>query len=101
MYLYLALEAYHAIQGKYPEKLGQLVPNIIPELPLDPWTDKPFVYKLLPKDHYLFSAFVEGRSFNQFDPANINCLGTSTQVFSSLMVETKSKKDKKEECNYL
>jgi len=43
--LALALKIYKAEKGKYPDRLDDLVPEILPELPKDPFTGKDFVYK--------------------------------------------------------
>lgn len=55
-YQFLALQAYHQAHKTYPEQLAQLVPAWLPELPSDPFTGKPFVYKRLsPQDFRLYS----------------------------------------------
>jgi hypothetical protein len=46
LYILTALKLYHAQHGKYPDKLDALSPEIIPEMPLDPFTDKPFIYRM-------------------------------------------------------
>ena len=43
--LALALKIFKAEKGKYPDSLSELVPDILPELPKDPFTGKDFVYK--------------------------------------------------------
>jgi len=40
----LALEAYRDRHGQYPDRLDSLVPDQLPQLPLDPFTDKPLRY---------------------------------------------------------
>ena len=40
----LALSAYHEREGKYPARLEQLVPGLLPEIPLDPYRGEPFGY---------------------------------------------------------
>ncbi len=42
----LALEVHHQEHGAYPARLEDLVPSILPELPLDPFSGKPYGYKL-------------------------------------------------------
>lgn len=51
-YHYLALMAYFRQQGHYPERLSQLVPQFIPELPKDPFTGNDFHYKRLADDDF-------------------------------------------------
>ncbi len=41
----LALKIYKERIGDYPDKLTQLAPNIIPELPVDPFTGKEYIYR--------------------------------------------------------
>jgi len=45
--LMLHLEIYFARHGRYPESLDELVPDILPEMLLDPLTDGPFFYRRL------------------------------------------------------
>ncbi len=40
----LALERYRLAHGQYPESLDALVPDILPEVPLDPFDGKPLRY---------------------------------------------------------
>ena len=86
-YLSLALEAYHAKQGHYPEKQAALVPELIPALPIDPWTDKPFIYKRLPSGDYLFYSLGESgklaKGFNYLDPAKQTCTSSDNVIFSN------------------
>jgi len=39
-----ALKIYRIGKGRYPDRLNELAPNIIPEIPLDPFTGKDFIY---------------------------------------------------------
>lgn len=41
----LALERHRVTLGFYPERLDDLAPRFIGELPIDPWSGKPFVYR--------------------------------------------------------
>ena len=43
--LALGLKIYKAEKGKYPDSLSELVPEILSQLPKDPFTGKDFVYK--------------------------------------------------------
>ena len=43
----LALERHRLRNGAYPAKLTALVPDFIEAIPLDPFTGKPLLYKLL------------------------------------------------------
>jgi ABC-type transport system involved in multi-copper enzyme maturation permease subunit len=42
----LALLLYQKLQGRPAEKLADLVPNILPELPIDPYSNRPFQYRV-------------------------------------------------------
>jgi hypothetical protein len=48
LYILCALEIYKAKHQKYPEKLSDLAPEIIPDVPLDPFSDQSFIYKVQP-----------------------------------------------------
>ncbi|HEY9840843.1 MAG TPA: hypothetical protein V6D23_10335, partial [Candidatus Obscuribacterales bacterium] len=102
-YLYLALETYHAEHGQYPQALAQLVPGVIPEVPADPWSGRPFGYKRLATGDYLFYSVGPsgrdqgGKSYNEFDPNQKSCYTLDSQdnlVFSNRMVQDKNKKTK-------
>ncbi len=41
----LACRLYKSRTGRYPETLGELVPGLLTEVPIDPFTGKPFVYR--------------------------------------------------------
>jgi hypothetical protein len=50
-----ALAAFQRERGEYPETLDALVPNILPELPKDPYTLAPFVYERTDTGYLLYS----------------------------------------------
>ncbi|MDQ1255949.1 MAG: hypothetical protein QG656_544, partial [Candidatus Hydrogenedentes bacterium] len=52
----LALELHRLAQGHYPETLDALAPQFLSEVPADPFSEKPFVYKLVENDYLLYSA---------------------------------------------
>ena len=41
----LALKLYRSLHGHYPRTLSRLVPEILPELPLNPMTGKEIKYR--------------------------------------------------------
>ncbi|MFH1227238.1 MAG: hypothetical protein V1701_04955 [Planctomycetota bacterium] len=53
VYILAALKLYKLRHGAYPETLDKLSPAIIPAVPLDPFSDKPFIYRV-DKDGILF-----------------------------------------------
>jgi len=48
----LALEVYRSEHGAYPEALAALLPDVLAELPPDPYSGKPLGYRLLDDDAY-------------------------------------------------
>lgn len=76
-YLYLALEAYHAQHQHYPRQLQELVPAVIPELPINPFSGQSFAYQQLSNGQYelLTDALSEfkrssAKDLKVFDKAN-------------------------------
>ena len=56
----LAVELFKRKTGKVPESLGQLVPTVCQELPVDPLTGKAFGYKKTgPNEYVLYSWWVD------------------------------------------
>jgi len=53
IYILTALKLYKLRHGSYPETLDKLAPEIIPAVPLNPFSDKPFIYRV-DKDGELF-----------------------------------------------
>lgn len=51
----LALVVYRAQHKRYPDRLAQLAPAIMPALPDDPFSDKPFVYPKTDRGYLLYS----------------------------------------------
>lgn len=59
--LQVALEQHRRAQGALPQALGSLVPEYLPELPLDPFTGEPMRYELVESGYRLYSvAEVDG-----------------------------------------
>ena len=56
-----ALAVYRAEQGEYPEQLSDLVPVVLPNLPIDLYTGKPLLYERKDDGGYLlYSVFENG-----------------------------------------
>ncbi|MFH1228066.1 MAG: hypothetical protein V1701_09225, partial [Planctomycetota bacterium] len=53
IYVLAALKLYKLRHGAYPETLNKLAPEIISEVPIDHYSDKPFVYRV-DKDNKLW-----------------------------------------------
>jgi hypothetical protein len=56
----LALETYRAQTGSYPDSLSALVPGILPEVPVDPFTDTPLLYRLSDVEVLVYSVGSNG-----------------------------------------
>jgi len=56
-----SLAAYRAEHGSYPERLDDLVPAIIPQLPVDIFHAKPFVYRQTDDGYLLYSIGPNGK----------------------------------------
>ncbi len=54
-----ALAAYRAEYGNYPENLEMLHGHVIPELPLDPFSDKPFQYRHTKDGYVVYSIYLD------------------------------------------
>jgi formylglycine-generating enzyme len=53
--LSLALAVYHRRTGRYPATLDALAPSILPNIPQDPFTDKPMHYEARGRAYRLYS----------------------------------------------
>lgn len=56
----LALEACRDRTGSYPDSIEALVPDVLPELPVDPFTGKNFLYRLADKEVLIYSVGKNG-----------------------------------------
>lgn len=50
-----ALERFRMANGRYPERLGELVPQFMGTLPHDPCDGQPFRYRVTPEGYLLYS----------------------------------------------
>ena len=55
-----ALAVYQAEHGAYPTSLDALVPDVLSELPVDLYHEKPFIYQLYGDGYLLYSAGPNG-----------------------------------------
>ncbi len=56
----LALAEFHREHGHYPDQLGELVPNFLPQVPVDYGDRKPLRYRRIEDDYLLYSVFEDG-----------------------------------------
>jgi len=57
----LACKIYRNMNGRYPDHLEALVPSILDEVPLDPFTGKPLVYRFAGDEVLVYSVGSNGR----------------------------------------
>jgi len=57
----LALERYRLAGGKVPERLEELVPQYLPEVPSDPFDGNPIRYRRTDPGYCLYSIFEDGQ----------------------------------------
>ncbi len=55
------LAQYRADRGEYPKQLADLVPQYIAAIPIDPFADRPFVYRRQPVGFMLYSVGLNGK----------------------------------------
>ena len=55
------LAQYRADRGEYPNQLADLVPQYIAAIPIDPFADRPFVYRRQPVGFMLYSVGLNGK----------------------------------------
>lgn len=59
--LAIALERFHLAHGIFPEQLNDLVPAFLTEVPNDPWSGKPMMYRREKKDSFVLYSTGEDR----------------------------------------
>ncbi len=57
----LACKAFRNVNRRYPERLEELVPSLLPEVPLDPFSGKPLIYRLSGDGILIYSVGSNGR----------------------------------------
>jgi hypothetical protein len=58
--LELALQEYRQRHGRFPPTLAQLSPEVMEAMPLDPFTEKPLVYRPRGRGYVLYSVGPDG-----------------------------------------
>lgn len=61
----LALAEYRAKHGAYPKELAALAPEVLKEIPVDPFSGKPLIYYVTKKGYWLYSVGENGEDENQ------------------------------------
>jgi len=57
----LAIRRYQIATGMLPDSLEALVPDYLPEVPIDPFSEQPLLYKLEDDGYRLYSVYEDGR----------------------------------------
>jgi hypothetical protein len=56
----VAVERFRKSNGRFPEKLTDLMPNFLPAIPIDPFDGQPLRYRLLEKGYMIYSVGRDG-----------------------------------------
>lgn len=56
----LAIRAFQLEHNRYPDRLDELVPSLLREIPVDPYCDKPLVYRREGNEYRLYSTGPNG-----------------------------------------
>jgi hypothetical protein len=56
----LAILAFQLEHNRYPDRLDELVPSLLREIPVDPYCDKPLIYRREGDEYLLYSAGPNG-----------------------------------------
>jgi len=81
-----SIEAYRGEHGAYPADLARLVPEYMPEMPIDPWTGKPMLYARVPEGYKLYAAGPNKRDDGGW--MNGNALKGPDHVFVPVQIGT-------------
>lgn len=73
----VALAVYRAEHDTYPEKLSELVPAAVAKLPVDPFTEKSFIYARVDPGYLLYSAGENGADEGGSNESMNVCEGNS------------------------
>lgn len=57
----IACKIFQNRQGRFPEQLSQLVPDILAEVPTDPFSGKPLIYRRTPSGFIVYSVGSNGK----------------------------------------
>jgi hypothetical protein len=57
----IACKIYQKKTGQFPEQLSQLVPDILPEVPIDPFSGKELIYRRTPSGFIVYSVGSNGK----------------------------------------
>lgn len=78
----LTLAVWQREHGAYPDTLAALVPDLAPELPVDPFSGKEFVYRTTPAGYVLYSVWD-----NRQDDGGVMPSTTSSQAPADMVLQ--------------
>lgn len=84
--IHLALLAYHDQHDTWPDKLDNLAPEILTVVPVDPYSESPFIYRIEDDDYRLYSIGNNGRD----DGGDGDETGLAPDMTYDLTVEDKT-----------
>ncbi len=56
----IASERYRLAKGQWPASMNDLIPTYLKAIPLDPYSDKPLLYRVLPDGIAIYSVWIDG-----------------------------------------
>ncbi|HQR41070.1 MAG TPA: hypothetical protein PLX97_00270 [Gemmatales bacterium] len=59
--LALACERFRLAKGQWPGSLQMLVPEYVPQVPVDPYTGQPLLYRVLPDGVVIYTVHTDGK----------------------------------------
>lgn len=81
------LAAYRAENGKYPTQLSELTPKYVAEVPLDPFSGKPLLYRPQPNGYVLYSVGLKGKDDGGLSYDDRPTMGDSDHDYDDLVVQ--------------
>ncbi|MCH8823770.1 MAG: hypothetical protein IH984_09715 [Planctomycetes bacterium] len=76
----LAIEIYNARHSRWPDSLNDLVPEILPQLPVDTLHGGPFGYRVVDDDRYGRPYFLYSFGLDATDDGGIELIGSDGEI---------------------
>ena len=77
----LALEIYYDQNAHWPDSLNDLVPEILPQLPVDPLHGGPFGYRVVDDDRFGRPYFLYSFGLDATDDGGIELIGSDGEIY--------------------
>jgi hypothetical protein len=78
-----AVRRYRLTMGNLPDDLAMLVPEYLTEVPADPFSEGPLVYRRMGDEYLLYSVWINGRDDGGVRPETAPADGSSDYYFDS------------------